>query len=195
MNIIKPHILNYNISIDAGDNISNVLFMKNTIIPATMKISFVVPETDMDYDIFIVMGDNILASDNILLHKTTIDVKKINNNLKVLYMTVVLLSSHIILSIDVKNADFYKAVFPYYNYNITTLVKNIDVTMYRLQFELKQIITIINTKINKGSLILNTNVEKSLRDKLIKLENNLINMTNAKMLEIKNNLKNKFFID
>ena len=196
MNIIKPHTLNYNISVDGGDHISNILFMKNTIIPATMKMSFVIPEADMDYNINIVMGDNILSSDNILLHKTIIDMETINNkNIKVLYMTVILLSSHIVLSIDMKNAELYKAVFPYYNYNIITHIKDIDITMYRLQFELKQIIMIINRKIKKGLLMLDIDTENILKDKLIRLEGNLINTTNAKMLEIKNNLKIKFFID
>jgi len=196
MNIIKPHTLNYNISVDAGDSISNILFMKTTIIPATMKMSFVIPEADMDYNISIVMGDNILSSDNILLHKTTISMETINNkNIKVLYMTVILLPYYIVLSIDMKNADFYKAVFPYYNDNIITHIKDIDITMYSLQFELKQIIMIINKKINKGVLMLDIDTENILKEKLIRLENNLINTTNAKMLEIKNNLKTKFFID
>lgn len=196
MNIIKPHTLNYNISVDGGDCISNILFMKNTVIPATMKMSFVIPEADMDYNISIVMGDNILASDNILLHKTTISMDTINNkNIKVLYMTVILLPFYIILSIDMKNADFYKAVFPYYNDNIITHIKDIDITMYRLQFELKQIIMIINKKINKKLLMLDIETEHILKEKLIRLEGNLSNTTNAKMLEIKNNLKTKFFID
>ena len=118
-----------------------------------------------------------------------------NKNIKVLYMTVILLSSHIVLSIDMKNAELYKAVFPYYNYNIITHIKDIDITMYRLQFELKQIIMIINKKIKNGTLMLDLETENTLKDKLMRLEGNLINTTNAKMLEIKNNLKTKFFID
>jgi hypothetical protein len=196
MNIIIPHMLNYNISVDGGDYISNIIFMKNTIIPATSKISFVIPEADMDYNISIVMGDNILSSDNILLHKTTINMEIINNkNIKVLYMTITLLPSYIMLSIDIKNAEFYKALFPYYTDNIITQIKDIDITMYRLQFELKQIIMIINKKISKGSLMLDIDTENILKDKLIRLEGNISNMTNAKMLEIKNSLKIKFFID
>jgi hypothetical protein len=94
-----------------------------------------------------------------------------------------------------KNAEFYKAIFPYYNDNIITHIKDIDITMYRLQFELKQIIMIINKKINKKLLMLDIETENILKEKLIRLESNLSNTTNAKMLEIKNNLKTKFFID
>jgi hypothetical protein len=196
MNIIKPYILNYNISVDGGDHISNILFMKNTIIPATMKMSFVIPEADMDYNIRIVMGDNILSSDNILLHSTTVNMQIINKlNIKVLYMTINLLPSYIILSIDMKKSQLYRASFPYHRGNIITHIKDIDITMYRLQFELKQIIMIINKKLKKGSLMLDFDTEVILKDKLMRLESNLSNMTNAKMLEIKNNLKTKFFID
>ena len=196
MNIIIPPVLNYNISVDGGDCISNILFMKNTILPTTMKMSFVIPEADMDYNICIVMGDNILSSDNILLHCVTINMKVINSmNIKVLYMTVSLLQSYIMLSIDIKNAEFYKAIFPYYKDNIVTQIKDIDINMYRLQFELKQIIMIINKKIKTGLLMLDHDTETTLKDKLMRLESNLSNMTNAKMLEIKNSLKTKFFID
>jgi hypothetical protein len=66
--------------------------------------------------------------------------------------------------------------------------------MYRLQFELKQIIMIINKKIKNGTLMLDHDTENILKDKLLKLESNLNNMTNAKMLEIKKSLKTKFFI-
>jgi hypothetical protein len=54
---------------------------------------------------------------------------------------------------------------------------------------------IINKKINKGTLMLDIATENMLKEKLIRLESNLSNTTNAKMLEIKNNLKTKFFID
>jgi len=196
MNIIKPYTLNYNISVDGGDYISNILVMKNAILPTTVKMSFIIPEADMDYNIQIVMGDNILTSDNIILHNVNINHDIINtNNIKVLYMNVHLAPFYIILSIDMKNREFYRASFPYYNNNIITHIKDIDITMYRLQFELKQIIMIIYKKINKGALMLDYETEIALKDKLVKLENNLNNMTNAKMLEIKNTLKTKFFID
>ena len=196
MNIINKYILNYNISVDGGDHISNILFIKNTILPATIKMSFVIPEADMDYNIKIVMGNNILSEDNIILHCVNINMKIINDmNIKVLYMTVLLLPFHIILSIDIKNSEFHKAIFPYYENNIVTQIKDIDITMYRLQFELKQIIMIINKKIKNGLLMLDCDTESILKDKLMRLENNLSNMTNAKMLEIKNSLKTKFFID
>ena len=196
MNIINKYILNYNISVDGGDHISNILFMKNTILPTTIKMSFIIPEADMDYNIKIVMGNNILSEDNIILHCVNINMKIINDmNIKVLYMTVSLLPFHIILSIDMKNSEFHKAIFPYYKNNIVTQIKDIDITMYRLQFELKQIIMIINKKIKNGLLMLDCDTESILKDKLMRLENNLSNMTNAKMLEIKNSLKTKFFID
>ncbi len=196
MNIITPYYLKYNISINGGDGISNILFMKNTLLPETIKMSFVIPDTDMDYNIHIVMGDNTLSDDNVLLHSVNINMETINSmNIKVLYMKIVLLPFYIILSIDIKNAEFYKAIFTYYKNTITTQIKDIDITMYRLQFELKQIIMIINKKIRKGSLMLDSDTEIILKDKLLKLENNLNNMSSAKLLEIKNNLKNKFFID
>lgn len=196
MEIFPSYNVPYNISVDGGDNISNILFLKHTIVPATVKLSFVIPEIDEKYNIKILMGDNILSGDNIVLHNVVINKKFINEqSIKMLYMTVLLLPYYLVLNIDIKSGNLYKASFSYYYNNIPTYTNEIDVTMCRLQFELKQIIMIINNKINNHALTLDNETKKILQNKLSGLENNLANMTNEKMLEVRNTLKIKFFID
>jgi hypothetical protein len=93
MSIILSYLLKYNIGLDVGNNITNVLFEKNTLIPNYKKISFVVPELDEEYNINILMGDNILGSDNIILE--TINLKNID---KVIYLELFLYNYYIVIN-------------------------------------------------------------------------------------------------
>ena len=68
MNIILYDKLNYNIGIDIGDNITNRLINN--------RMTLIIPELDEEYNINLVMGDNLLAIDNILLHNIKIKTSK-----------------------------------------------------------------------------------------------------------------------
>jgi hypothetical protein len=77
--LILSSKLLYNIGIDAGDNITNILFNKNIIIPCSSSIGFILPELDEEYIIKLIIGDYILAEHNIVLDIINIksDEKKI----------------------------------------------------------------------------------------------------------------------
>lgn len=193
MSIIPSYLLKYNIGLDVGNNITNVLFEKNTLIPNYKKISFVVPELDEEYNINILMGDNILGSDNIILE--TINLKNID---KVIYLELFLYNYYIVININTKAKNIYNNVITIninYDNNIIYYDKIIDVNNYNLKFDITQTIRLIRKKINLGLLILDDESKEILEDKLTKISDNINNMTNQKMLDIKNNLKIKFFIN
>ena len=74
----------YNIGINIGDNITNIL-TNNTI-------SLIIPELDEEYNIDLVMGNNILASDNVLLHNI-----KLKTNMKVIFLEVIVFQYYMII--------------------------------------------------------------------------------------------------
>jgi len=192
MEIIKSNILKYNIGLNAGDNLTNILFEKNTIIPNNISISFIIPEIDEEYNIDVIMGDNILASDNILLER--INLKNIQ--VKKIYLNIVLISYGIIITISNKAQDIiYNNIIKYYNNDIIYYDKIIDQSFYKLKFDILQIIKIIKKKIKSGLLIFDEETNNILDDKLNKIVNNIDSLHKQKMLDIKNNLKVKFFID
>jgi hypothetical protein len=193
MEIILSSLLKYNIGLDVGSNITNILFEKNILLPNYKKISFVVPELDEEYNINLIMGNNILASDNIILE--TINLKNIE---KVLYLELFLYNYYIKLTINTKSKCIYNNVIKYYDNNIIYFDKNIDIDNYNLKFDITQTIRLIRKKINLDLLVFDNETKLILEDKLNKIidaiNNNYI-MSNQKMLDIKNNLKMKFFID
>lgn len=192
MEIIKSTILKYNIGLNSGDDLTNILFEKNTIIPNNISISFIIPEIDEEYNIDIVMGDNILASDNILLER--INLKQLQ--VKKIYLNVVLTLYGIIITISDKSQYIiYNNMIKYYDNNIIYYDKIIDTSFYKLKFDILQTIKIIKKKIKLGLLIFDEETNNILEDKLNKIIINLDSMHKQKMLDIKNSLKIKFFID
>lgn len=190
MSIIPVCLLKYNIGLDVGNNITNVLFEKNTLIPNYNKISFVVPELDEEYNINILMGDNILGSDNIILE--TINLKNIQ---KVIHLELFLYNYYIIININTKAKNIYNNLIKYYYNNINYFDKTIDINRYNLKFDITQTIRLIRKKINLGLLIFDDETKIILEEKLTKIIDNIDTMNSQKMLDIKNNLKMKFFIN
>ncbi len=191
MEIISANLLKYNIGLDAGDNLTNVLFEKNITIPNKKEISFIIPELDEEYNINIIMGDNILASDNILLEK--INLK--NLEIKKIFLVINIYNYGIIINISSKTKTIYENIINYYDNNINYYEKLIDINFYKLRFDILQIIKIIRKKIKLGLLIFDEESKILLEDKLNKIINNIDNLPKPKLLDIKNNLKIKFFID
>ncbi len=190
MDIISSKLLKYNIGIDVGNNLTNVIFNKDTIIPNYNKISFIIPELDETYNINIIMGDNILASDNIIL-----ETIKLSDIIKVIHIELFLEYFGIIIKINTKAKTVYNNAINYYNNDIIYKNIEIDTVFYNLKFDILQAIRIIRKKINLGVLNLDDESKIILEDKLNKIVSNIDNLSRQKMLEIKNSLKMKFFID
>jgi hypothetical protein len=192
MEIILSNLLKYNLGLDIGDNLTNILFEKNTIIPNKNNITFIIPELDEDYKINIIIGDNILASDNIILD--TIYLK--NLDIKKIFLEIILSLHGIIITISTKNQYIiYQNIINYNTNNIIYYDKVIDINFYKLRFDILQTIKIIRKKIKLGLLIFDEETNILLEDKLNKIITNLDTLPSQKMLDIKNNLKVKFFID
>jgi hypothetical protein len=189
MDIIVSNTLNYNICIDSGNELSSIIIPKNTIQPFNNKISFIIPEIDEEYNIKIIMGNNILTSDNVILDdiKLKLSDKKIFINIK--------LDMYIFIKIDTKINTIYTNVIKYYNNEIPYYNKLIDIDNYKLKFDLLQTIKIINKKINNNSILLDEESIEYLRSKFQIVINTINTITNQKLLDIKNNLKKQFFID
>ncbi len=193
MEIIVSNLLKYNIGLDVGNNLTNIIFNKDIIIPNYNKISFVIPELDEEYNIKIVMGDNVLASDNILLETIKLLIK--NKIDKVIHLELYLETFGIIIKINTKIKTIYQNLINYYNNDIIYKNIEIDTVFYNLRFDILQTVKIIRKKISLKLIILDDELTKILEDKLTKIVSNIDNLSNQKMLEIKNNLKMKFFID
>jgi ABC-type sugar transport system ATPase subunit len=192
MEIISSKLLKYNIGLDAGDNLTNILFEKNTIIPNNKSISFIIPELDEDYKIDIIMGDNILATDNIVLEHIELN----NLEFKKIFFDIKLSLYGIIITISNKAHNIiYQNILNYYDNNIIYYDKIIDIAFYKLKFDILQTIKIIKKKIKLGLLIFDEDTKILLEDKLNKIINSIDTLHKQKMLDIKNNLKAKFFID
>ncbi len=193
MEIISSNLLKYNIGIDVGNNLTNIIFNKNTIIPNYNKISFIIPELDEEYNINIIMGDNILASDNILLDTIKLIIKEKAD--KVIHLELFLELYGIIIKINTKIKTIYQNIINYYNNDIIYKNIEIDTVFYNLRFDILQTIKIIRKKINMKLILLDDESKEILEDKLSKIVSNIDNISNQKMLDIKNNLKMSFFID
>lgn len=192
--LIESNKLKYNISIDAGDNLSNILLNKNTILPTINNISFIIPEIDEDYIIKIIFGDNELSLDNIIL-----DIIPIKIETKKIFLEIKINLYYIFITINTKTNTIYKNIllFNQDNYNIDYLNKIIDINYYKLQFEINQIIKIIRKKIKLNYIILDEIDKQLLEDKFNNIIDKVNNkkVSNQKILDVKNNLKQQFFID
>lgn len=191
-NIIPLIKLSHNIGIDAGDNIMNVLLAQHHILPATRVISFILPELDEEYYIGIVMGNNTLSSDNVLLEKIHI---KCND--KVLFIKIIFDMYFLILDIDSKIGPIYRNILVY-AMDCSTVIVPIDSNMLymcKLKFDIIQAIKIIRKKIKLGHIALSQEASELLNNKLTKICNDIDMHPSQKLLDIKNNLKTKFFID
>jgi hypothetical protein len=190
MELIRSYKAKYNIGINAGDDLVNILINKNELLPTNKKISFIIPEIEEEYNIDIVMGDNILAKDNILLSNI-----KIKCNEKKIFLNIDFNTHFIYIEINTKINNIYKNIINYYDNFINYYEKIIDVDYYKLKFDIIQIIKIIRKKINLNYIILDDESKNILETKFNNLLNNLDSMNNQKMLDIKIQLKTKFFID
>ena len=182
MNIILYNKLNYNIGIDIGDNITNKLIKNN--------MTLIIPELDEEYNINLVMGDNILATDNILLHNI-----KIKTSIKVIYLEIIVFRYYMIIVIRNKINVILYIDSVSFSYNIIPYIdRNIDIDNIKLKYEILENIKLIRKKINLRHIILTEDDIIILEEKLNKIINNIDIIPNQKLLDIKQNLNNMFFI-
>lgn len=186
--IISSTLLKYNFGIDTGNDMMTIIFEKNSVIPNTKNIQFIIPEINEKYIIKIVTGDNILTNDNIILKKLNII-----SPTKILYFKFNLYISHINIIISVKNKDIYNGFIKYYNNDIQYYNKKLDINRLNKLFELDQTIKIIINKINKNIINIPMNEKEQLLMKLNNLDKN--NTSTLKLIDINNLLKNKFCIN
>ncbi len=192
MELININKIKYNIGIDAGDNITNVLFNKDDYYPCNKNITFSIPEIDEEYNIKIIIGNNILTEDNIVLDNITI--KSEDNNRKIFIN--IKIDYYLYVDITTKLNTIYKNII---NININREIiyfnKDINIDNYKYKFNLLQIIKIINKKIRLNCILLDDESKIILQEKFNNIYNKLDSYNNQKLLEIINTLKNNFFIN
>lgn len=192
MELININKLKYNIGIDAGDNIVNILFNKDDYLPCSKKITFSIPEIDEEYNIKVVIGNNILTEDNIILD--SINIISEDNNRKIFIN--INIDYYLYIDINTKINSIYKNII---NLNINDipmfLFKNIDCDNYKYKFHLLQIIKIIRKKIRLNNILLDDETKIVLDDKFNTINNKIDSYNNQKLLEIINTLKHNFFIN
>ncbi len=195
--IIPSYKLNYDLGIETGDSLMNVLIDKDTIIPCNKELIFAIPDINEEYNIKIIIGPNILATDNILLDDIIIK-HNIEKETKI-FIKLIVNINYINIVIKTKGRYIYNNIIKYTNINSSDILYNnklIDISYYKLTFELNSIIKIIRKKIEMNYIILDDEEKEILEEKMnnlsIKLNDKLLPY--EKLLDIKNNLKTMFFI-
>jgi hypothetical protein len=72
---------------------------------------------------------------------------------------------------------------------------SIDIDNYKLKFELIQCTELIKNKITNKQLKLDDVTIKAIYEKIDKINSEINTLSNQKLLDIKNNLTNKFFLN
>ena len=192
------YIIN-NIGIDIGDGLTNTV-LKSSPCPCINTIPFVISNILEKYKISIYSGNNILSSDN--LYIATINI---SSNEKIIYIkftinNLLYYNNLLLVEIYTKTKLLNIYCFPI-KLNIKSNINNLNINNlninkynYKLKFELRQCIDMINNKIKNKDIILSDDNKIILQSKIIHIIDNINNMNNQKLLEIKTNLKKKFFL-
>ncbi len=195
MELINSNKFKYNIGIDAGDCIMNILFNKDECYGPTVcnkSITFSIPEMDEEYIIKIVIGNNILTEDNIVLDN--IIIKSEDNNKKIFIN--IKIDIYLYIEITTKINTIYKNVINFDINNIPLFLnKTIDIDNYVYKFNLLQIIKIIKKKIRLNYILLDEESKILLDEKFNNIHNKIESYNNQKLLEIINTLKINFCIN
>lgn len=193
MSIITINHLKYNYGIDIGDGLMCNIINKN-IIPYSNNIKIIIPELNDCYNINIFIGDNILTSDNIKIYSM-----KINSDEKVIYIEFVIntmfyYSNLILIIVYSKTKILLKKIIHVPNIVVNYIEKTIDTYNIRLKYEVLECINTIKQRIQDGIIKISVESLDILNQKIEKISNMINELPNQKLLEINNNLKNKFFI-
>jgi hypothetical protein len=192
MSIICNNHIKYNIGIDIGDGLMCPILYNN--IPCENVILFIVGDISFLYYINIFMGNNILSEDNTLIYKTSILSPEKIIYIKLNIDNILYHHNMVLITIYTKTLVLLNEVIVLPILDIIYVIKNIDISKYKLRFELKEIIETIKNKINTNMIKLDESDKIILNQKLDNVISNITELNNIKLLEIKNNLKNKFFL-
>jgi hypothetical protein len=196
MNIIHNYSLKNIIGFDIGNGLTTPI-LKNTI-PCSNTIQFIMPEINTSHSIKIYVGNNILSKDNILL--TTIDITSPEKVIYIQFSISYLLyfSNMILVIISTKtkilNILFIPILEKYLTIEQKYIDSIIDIDNYKLKFELLTLIDLLKNKIIKKEIILSIDTTNILYEKMDKITTMIDELSNQKILDIKNNLKVKFFL-
>ena len=195
MNIINTIYINNIIGIDIGNGIMFPILQPNYI-PYSNKIQFIIPELNSCYKIMIYIGNNVLSCDNILL-----DTINIISSEKVIYINFFINNCLyynnkllVTISTKIKYMNTYLIDIPQNN-KLEIIDKIIDTNNYKLKFELIQCTELIKNKIINKQIILDDSTIEAIYQKIDKINNNIDTLSNQKLLDIKNNLTTKFFLN
>jgi hypothetical protein len=197
MDIIHCNLLKNIIGFDIGNGLTTPI-LRNNVIPCSNIIQFIMPEINIFHSIKIYVGNNILSKDNILL--TTINITSPEKVIYIqfsisylLYFTNMIL---VIISTKTKilNILFIPILEQYLKIEQKYIDSIVDIDNYKLKFELLTLIDLLKNKIIKKEIILSIETTNILYEKMDKISTMINELSNQKILDIKNNLKTKFFL-
>jgi hypothetical protein len=193
MSLIKKVSIKNKIGIDIGDGLSIPLIENN--IPSINKIQFIIREINTPYHFNVLSGNNILSKDNILID--SIDITSPEKIIYIEFNINNLLYSYnkLLITISTKTMILNQRLVNIVEDDIICINKTVDIDNYKLKFELIDCIQLIKIKIEKKEIILDNDTCNILYDKFNKLDSIIDGMSNQKLLDIKTNLKNKFFLN
>ena len=191
--ICSKYIIN-NIGIDIGDGLMTTILYHDTTIPSSNTITLIVPEINNNNNITIYCGNNILASDNMMLQSIIVKSPE-----KIIYInfTISIMSSYmnqLCINVMTKTILLMREFINIPCSKIALLEKTIDTYNYKIKFELKQYINIIISNINNNNIKMLEEDKHPILKKLDQIINMMDQLSNQKLLDLKTNLKNKFLI-
>lgn len=197
MSLIESLYIRNNIGIDIGDGLT-IPILLNRSIPTINTIMFSISEVNTSYLFKIYIGNNTLSQDNVFLTniniispEKTIYIEFSINNL--LYynntLLVIISTKKDILNRYIINTNVYL------NISIDAINRVVDIDNYKLKFELINCVELIKLKITKKEIILDDSTHNIFIRKIENLYTIIGTLSNQKLLDIKTNLKNKFFLN
>jgi hypothetical protein len=191
MEIIKSKYLEYNIGIDIGDHLIINLLDRYNILPTSNTIIFSIPILNIEYTFNLYIGNSILSKNCFFIESI-----KIKSPEYTIYIETSVFNNCIyIIKISTKTILLFYHVYILPNQiNVIETNENIDIYNYKLKFQLTETIKIIKNKIQNSHIILTNEDIILLNLKFTEIINKLDILNNQKLLDIKNNLSNKFFL-
>ena len=196
MNIINTNYSNNAIGIDIGNGLMCPILTPNYI-PCSNQIQFVIPEINNVYKILLYTGNNILSDDNILLDLINIISSEKVININILINDYLYYTNKILITISTKKLilSTYLITVPYLKTKLNILDKVIDINNHKLKFELIQCTELIKNKIICKQIKLDESIINTIYEKIDKIMSMINTLSNQKLLDIKINLTNKFFLN
>lgn len=186
--ILKPKLVN-GIGINTGNNIMNFLFKKNDNIPSKNKFQYIIDIKNKDYHILeLYFGNNLTSNNNVLFYKKSLPTN--------IYINIFgsIIYNILFIEISSKLTIYDKISFKINNNNIIYTHINNEY-IQRLELYHKLYICIENIKYNLQFLNINSNIKKSIEEKLVNFYNIKHTYENLQLMNKISELKVKFNLD